>query len=200
VADFLVERGDDRNDLNVFASRRGNWEVMLRAAFHNRSVRNALAPDAPVAHTLHAPSGDVVPIWEAARRYRDAGDSVVIVAGERYGTGSSRDWAAKGQRLLGVRAVLAPSFERIHRSNLIGMGILPVRTAARLDLGPGDRIEIDAPVEKVRPRDSVAVHVVGAGGLRTAIAAWAAVETQFEIDLLRDGGVLPHILHARMAA
>jgi aconitate hydratase len=128
VADFLVERGDDRDDLNVFASRRGNWEVMLRAAFHNKSVANSLAPNAPVAHTLHVPSGKVMPIHEAARRYHDAGDSVVIVAGERYGTGSSRDWAAKGQRLLGARAVLAPSFERIHRSNLVGMGILPIRT------------------------------------------------------------------------
>ena len=127
VADFLVERGDDRNDLNVFASRRGNWEVMLRAAFHSKSLVNLLCPGVPVAHTVHAPSGDVLPIWEVAQRYRDEGEAVVLVAGERYGTGSSRDWAAKGQRLLGVRAVLAASFERIHRSNLIGMGILPLR-------------------------------------------------------------------------
>ncbi|HEY6135198.1 MAG TPA: aconitate hydratase AcnA, partial [Rubrivivax sp.] len=118
VADFLVERGDDRNDLNVFASRRGNWEVMVRAAFHNKTLRNLLAPNAPVAHTLHQPSGQIVPLWEAAQRYRAAGESVVLLAGERYGTGSSRDWAAKGQRLLGIRAVLANSFERIHRSNL----------------------------------------------------------------------------------
>ena len=127
VADFLAARGEDRRDLNVFASRRGNWEVMLRAAFHSRSLVNLYAPVAPVAHTLHAPSGQTLPLWEAAARYRDAGLPVVLVAGERYGTGSSRDWAAKGQRLLGIRAVLALSFERIHRSNLIGMGILPLR-------------------------------------------------------------------------
>jgi aconitate hydratase len=194
VADFLVERGDDRNDLNVFASRRGNWEVMLRAAFHNRSVRNALAPDAPVAHTLHVPSGEIVPIWQAAMRYHDAGDAVAIVAGERYGTGSSRDWAAKGQRLLGVRAVLASSFERIHRSNLIGMGILPVRVNDALKLQAGDRIEIDAPADSIYPRAKVPVSIVRADGTRVTVDATAAVETQFEVELLRDGGVLPHIL------
>jgi aconitate hydratase len=207
VADYLVERGDDRNDLNVFASRRGNWEVMLRAAFHNKSVRNALAPDAPVAHTLHAPSREVMPIWEAADRYAKEGDSVVIVAGERYGTGSSRDWAAKGQRLLGVRAVLASSFERIHRSNLIGMGILPLRLAkgvgpASLCLQPGDRIEVDASSEAVGPRATIPVTIIRKDGTHEAVAATAAVETRFEVELLRDGGVLPHILrsNARQAS
>jgi aconitate hydratase len=178
---------------------------MLRAAFHNRSVKNALAPEAPVAHTLHAPSGNVVPIWEAAERHRTASEPVVIVAGERYGTGSSRDWAAKGQRLLGARAVIAPSFERIHRSNLIGMGILPVRLAAgfgpkRLDLRPGDRIEVDATIANLRPRGPVPVTIVRANGERQAVPATAAVETQFEIELMRDGGVLPHILKSVTAA
>jgi aconitate hydratase len=199
VADYLVDRGDDRNDLNVFASRRGNWEVMLRAAFHNRSIVNALAPDAPVATTLHVPSGEIVPIWEAAERYREAGESVVLVAGHRYGTGSSRDWAAKGQRLLGIRAVIASSFERIHRSNLVGMGILPLRLPegwgpTQLALRPGDRIEVDAPLAKLRPRGKVAVTVIRANAGKETIEATAAVETQFEMDLLRDGGVLPHIL------
>jgi len=201
VADFLVERGDDRNDLNVFASRRGNWEVMLRAAFHNRSVKSSLAPDAPVAHTLHAPSGDMVPIWEAAERYRAAGDPVVLVAGERYGMGSSRDWAAKGQRLLGIRAVIASSFERIHRSNLIGMGILPVRLAGgwgpkRLQLGPGDRIEVDAAAHSLRPRGPIPITIVRSNGERRTVPAVAAVETQFEVAVLRDGGVISHILHS----
>ncbi|OTP66402.1 Aconitate hydratase [Caballeronia sordidicola] len=100
---------------------------MVRAAFYNKTLVNLLKADAPTANTLHVPTGDVLPIFEAANRYRADGDSVVLIAGERYGTGSSRDWAAKGQRLLGIRAVLAVSFERIHRSNLIGMGILPLR-------------------------------------------------------------------------
>jgi len=148
---------------------------------------------------VHAPSGDVIPIWEAAERYRAAGDSVVLVAGERYGTGSSRDWAAKGQRLLGVRAVLASSFERIHRSNLVGMGILPLRLPRGrgprdLALAVGDRIEIDAEAVNLAPRRAVTVTVIRRDGRRETFAATAAVETQFEVDLLRDGGVIPHIL------
>lgn len=200
VADFLVERGDDRNDLNVFASRRGNWEVMLRAAFYSKTLRNLLAPDAPVANTLHVPSGTVAPIFEVAQRYRDDGDAVVLVAGARYGTGSSRDWAAKGQRLLGIRCVLAVSFERIHRSNLIGMGILPLRLPAGVDpstlaIAPGDRIEIDARAELLQPRCAVTVHILRADGRVEALQATAAVETQLETALLKHGGVIPFILH-----
>ena len=199
VADFLVDRGDARDDLNVFASRRGNWEVMLRAAFHSRSLRNLLLPDAPVAHTVHAPSGDVQPLWEVAERYRQAGDPVVLVAGERYGTGSSRDWAAKGQRLLGIRAVLAQSFERIHRSNLVGMGILPLRLPAeaqpeRLHLAPGDRIEIDARAEQLAPRCRVPVRILRRDGSSQQFDAVAALETRLEVELLCDGGVIPAML------
>ncbi|KVR55006.1 aconitate hydratase [Burkholderia ubonensis] len=199
VADFLVARGDDRDDLNVFASRRGNWEVMVRAAFYNRTLVNRLRPGMPVAHTLHVPSGDVLPIFEAAQRYQQNGDAVVLVAGERYGTGSSRDWAAKGQRLLGIRAVLAVSFERIHRSNLIGMGILPMRLAPgvhpdTLDLQPGDKLEVDAAGDTLSPRCRVPVRVVRANGSVQPIQATAAVETQLECALLRSGGVIPLIL------
>ncbi|CAN5441747.1 aconitate hydratase AcnA [soil metagenome] len=204
VADFLVARGDDRNDLNVFASRRGNWEVMMRAAFHSKTLVNLLKPGMPVAHTLHVPSGDVQPIWDVAQRYRDAGDAVVLVAGERYGTGSSRDWAAKGQRLLGIRAVLAVSFERIHRSNLIGMGILPLRLPAgvgprSLDLKPGDRIEIAAEPSEISPRCDVSVRVVRRDGSSEGLIATAAVETQLEVELLRHGGVIPSILQRTIA-
>ncbi|MFS0757075.1 aconitate hydratase AcnA [Noviherbaspirillum sp. 1P10PC] len=204
VADFLVARGDDRNDLNVFASRRGNWEVMLRAAFYSKSLRNLLCPAAPVGHTLHVPSGAVAPIFEVAQRYRDAGDAVVLVAGERYGTGSSRDWAAKGQRLLGVRAVLALSFERIHRSNLIGMGILPLRLPAgmhpdALRLQPGDRLEINAQAGTLLPRCSVPVRLHRADGQVQAFAAQAAIETRLECALLENGGVIPTILRQAMS-
>ncbi|CAB3732873.1 Aconitate/2-methylaconitate hydratase [Achromobacter piechaudii] len=199
VADFLVARGDDRNDLNVFASRRGNWEVMMRAAFYSKSLVNRLCPDAPVGHTLHAPSGRVEPIWDAAAHYRQDGHSVVLVAGARFGTGSSRDWAAKGQRLLGIRAVLAVSFERIHRSNLIGMGILPLRlpdgvTPDTLALQSGDRIEIDAPSDTLSPRMPIAVRLLRASGAVDTLQATAAVETRLEVRLLRMGGVIPAIL------
>lgn len=204
VADFLVSKGEQRHDLNVFASRRGNWEVMLRAAFHNKALVNCLSPGLPLAHTLHVPSGDVMPIWEAAARYRAAGDAVVVLAGERYGMGSSRDWAAKGQRLLGIRAVLATSFERIHRSNLIGMGILPLVleegwSPDRIALQPGDRIEIDASTGAVVPRGQIKVCVQRAGGERLVLAARAAVETRMEVTLLEDGGVIPSILKQHLS-
>jgi aconitate hydratase len=204
VADFLVERGDDRNDLNVFASRRGNWEVMVRAAFYNKSLRNLLWEQSPVGQTLHVPSGTVAPIVDVAQRYRENGDAVVLLAGERYGTGSSRDWAAKGQRLLGIRAVLARSFERIHRSNLIGMGILPLRlppecAPERLRIAPGDRIEIDAPAAAIGPRARIAVRVHRAIGTVEAYEATAAVETRLEVELLRQGGVIPYILQKTIA-
>ena len=204
VADFLVARGDDRNDLNVFASRRGNWEVMMRAAFHSKTLFNQLAPKAPVAHTLHVPSGQIAPIWDVAQRYRDAGEPVVLVAGERYGTGSSRDWAAKGQRLLGIRGVLAASFERIHRSNLIGMGILPLQFApgdhpSTLNLQPGDRLEVLADPAALQPRCAVAVVIHRAEGSTQQLTATAAVETQLEVRLLKQGGVIPTILREQLA-
>ncbi|SDL17841.1 aconitase [Franzmannia pantelleriensis] len=199
VADFLVERGEQRHDLNVFASRRGNWEVMVRAAFHNKSLSNRLAPEAPVAHTRHLPSGEVISIVDAAERYRRAGDAVVVVAGERYGMGSSRDWAAKGQRLLGVRAVLAVSFERIHRSNLIGMGILPLTmpdgmNVETLAIGTGDRLEIEADASQLVPRGEIPVTVWRASGEAERFLAMAQVDTQAEIGLLKAGGVIPSIL------
>ncbi|WP_020201512.1 aconitate hydratase AcnA [Cupriavidus sp. WS] len=204
VADFLVSRGDDRDDLNVFASRRGNWEVMVRAAFYNKTLVNLLEPDAPAAHTVHAPSGTVLPVFEAAQRYAEEGDAVVLVAGERYGTGSSRDWAAKGQRLLGIRAVLACSFERIHRANLIGMGILPLRMPAgmhprTLAIRPGDRIHVGAPPERLAPRCAVPVRIVRGDGTVASFDATAAVETRLEVELLRHGGVIPAILRQTLA-
>ena len=176
---------------------------MLRAAFHNRSVVNLLRPELPVAHTVHAPSGAVLPLWEAAERYRAAGDALVIVAGERYGTGSSRDWAAKGQRLLGVLAVLAASFERIHRSNLIGMGIVPLRLPPgvrpqTLAIGPGDRIEIDLSAERLVPRATTAVRLLRRDGTSEQWTATVLVDTAYEIALLRAGGVLPAILRREM--
>ncbi|MGF9649387.1 aconitate hydratase AcnA [Pseudarthrobacter oxydans] len=199
VADFLVARGEDRADLNVFASRRGNWEVMVRGAFHNKSVRNLLHPQAPIAQTIHAPSGETMPIRNAAERYREEGESMVIVAGERYGMGSSRDWAAKTQRLLGVRAVIAASFERIHRSNLIGMGILPLVMPADmrdrlLKLEPGDRIRLDAGEERIHPRADLSAAIVRKDGTEEPFTATAAVETRLECELLAVGGVIPMIL------
>ena len=199
VADFLVERGEQRDDLNVFASRRGNWEVMVRGAFHNKSLHNYLAPDAPTAHTAHAPTGRIMPLWDAAQQYAAAGESVVVVAGDRYGMGSSRDWAAKAQRLLGVRAVLATGFERIHRSNLIGMGILPlIITPDAYEvlqaMDPGDQLHIDAEPDQIEPQAEISVHLHRRGGDATRMIAHAAIDTDLEVRLLRNGGVIPTIL------
>ncbi|HEY2037445.1 MAG TPA: aconitate hydratase AcnA, partial [Steroidobacteraceae bacterium] len=198
AADYLTARGEDPHDLNVFASRRGNWEVMLRGLFTNRSVRNLLGRDVPPGSTLHAGSGDVLPLWRAAERYAAEGTPLVIVAGERYGMGSSRDWAAKGVALLGVRAVLALGFERIHRSNLIGMGVVPLRLPAewppgRLALAPEDVIQIDAPVEQIKPRGQIRVCIERRSG-SIGFDATLAVETALEVELLVAGGILPLIL------
>ena len=204
IADYLVARGEDRDDLNVFASRRGNWEVMMRGAFYAKAVRNLLSPNLPIGQTLHVPSGDVQAIWEVADRYKRAGQAVVIVAGERYGMGSSRDWAAKGQRLLGVRAVLAVSFERIHRSNLIGMGIVPIRleqaTPQSLHIQAGDVFSIEVDANALAPRCALRVVLLRSSGEQQVLPAFADVETQLEVDLLRRGGVIPAILQQQVEA
>jgi aconitate hydratase len=196
TADFLVARGESRDDLNVFASRRGHWEVMVRAAFFSHTLRNHLHASLNVGQTVYLPTGEVMSIVDAANCYVASNQSVVIVAGERYGTGSSRDWAAKGPRLLGVRAVVAQSFERIHRTNLIGMGIAPVRihTALFNTLQTGEQLQINLSPERLRLRGAVDVRVQRTDGTTQVIEATLAVETQRELDLLRSGGVIPTIL------
>ena len=198
AADYLTARGEDPNDLNVFAARRGNWEVMVRGLFTNGNVRNLLGPGIPPGATIHAGSGDELPLWRAAERYAAQRTPLVIVAGERYGMGSSRDWAAKGVALLGVRAVLALSFERIHRSNLIGMGVVPLRlpaqwSPARLALSPRDVIGIDTSADLIKPRGKIPVRIEREGG-SIIFDATLAIETFFEVELLAAGGILPRIL------
>ena len=193
AAAYLIERGEDPGDLNVFSARRGNWEAMIRGLFTNRSVRNLLADAIPPGATIFAPTGETMALWRAAERYQAEGLSVVIVAGERYGMGSSRDWAAKGANLLGARAVLATGFERIHRSNLVNMGVLPLLLPAechpdRLALRPGDRITVDAPADTLVPRAIVPVTIERADGTRETLSAMAAVETRLEVQVLATGG------------
>ncbi len=203
AARYLVEHGEDRDDLNVYSARRANWEVMLRGLFTNPSARNLLADDIAAGQTIHIPSGEQLPIWKAAARYERDKTPVVIVAGEKYGMGSSRDWAAKGAHLLGVRAVLANSFERIHRSNLINMGVLPLQmpkdmTPTSLALAPGDQLAINAAAEYLAPGSRVSIVVFRKMGGTTRLTAHAAVETQSEIETLQCGGLLPRILRRYM--
>ncbi|MGY8682225.1 aconitate hydratase AcnA [Bradyrhizobium sp. UFLA05-153] len=204
AARYLVARGEDPHDLNVFASRRGNWEVMLRGLFTNKSVRNLLGPDLPPGQTILAGSGERLSLRLAAEHYEKQQRAIVIVAGERYGMGSSRDWAAKGVALLGARAVLALSFERIHRSNLIGMGILPLRLPPdrrpqTLDIRPDDRLEIDAHIGALKPRATIKVRLLRDGAEIVRFDAIAAVETNLECETLRVGGLLPLILRRHSA-
>ncbi|MBP2463664.1 MULTISPECIES: aconitate hydratase AcnA [unclassified Rhizobium] len=196
---YLIERGESPTDLNVHASRRGNWESMVRGLFTNRTVRNKLGDDLPPGSTIHWPSQRIIPLWSAAEQYVADNQPVVIVAGERYGMGSSRDWAAKGASLLGARAVLALTFERIHRSNLIGMGILPLRLPVgcgpdALKLAPGDLIEINAHADRIEPRCPITVTIRRNGGGEASFTAIAAIETGAEVDILKAGGILPLIL------
>jgi aconitate hydratase len=195
---WLVAHGADPADLNVYASRRGNWEVMVRGLFTNRTLKNLLGEGLAPGWTFD-PGGQPAPAWTAAQRYGALGAPLVIVAGERYGTGSSRDWAAKGVQLLGVRAVLARSFERIHRSNLVGMGVAPLRMPEgwrpeTLGLTAADHIEIDWDLDALAPRASVAIRILRADRTVLEGQATALVETQAEIALLRAGGMIPSIL------
>jgi aconitate hydratase len=201
---WLTERGENPEDLNVFSSRRGNWEVMLRGIFTNRSVRNLLAPGIAPGETVMTGTAEHLPLWRAAQLYKDAGEPVVIVAGERYGMGSSRDWAAKGAALLGVRAVLASSFERIHRSNLVNMGVLPLRLPGdrhpdRMDLAPGDRIEVAALEADIAPGASITVTLHRRNGDTDRFAALAEIETTLEIDTLKAGGMIALLLHRTLS-
>lgn len=205
AARWLIEHGADPADLNVFSSRRGNWEVMLRGLFTNKTVRNLLAHDIPPGSTIMDSDSAPVPLWQAAARYAEANQPVVIVAGERYGMGSSRDWAAKGASLLGARAVLASSFERIHRSNLVNMGILPLRLPGDrhpglMALHPEDRIEVDAPADHLTPRAAVPVAIHRRDGSVERFEVRAEVETALELSVLRAGGIIPMILQGRLSA
>ncbi|WP_085026365.1 aconitate hydratase AcnA [Ensifer aridi] len=196
----LVAKGDPENDLNVYAARRGNWEVMVRGLFDNRSAFNLLL-DGTASMTINPLTHQTGPLWETSQSLQSSRIPVVIVAGERYGAGSSRDWAAKGVAMLGVKAVFAQSFERIHRSNLIGMGILPILLSSEahpnaLRLATGDLLEFDAAT--IRPRMSLPITLLRADGTRLTIPGRLAVETALEVKTLECGGIIPLILGSHL--
>jgi aconitate hydratase len=202
AARYLIERGETPGDLNVFASRRGNWEAMVRGLYTNPSVENLLRAGLAPGRTIHAPSGEEMTLWDAAKRYAAEATPLVIVAGERYGTGSSRDWAAKGPALLGVRAVIASSFERIHRSNLINMAILPL-TVSRDDavalrcLSPDALLRFPARMP-LEPGALLRLRVEDRGHVRELMVLLAA-DTWAECEILANGGMLPALLQRSAA-
>jgi aconitate hydratase len=196
---YLIEQGEAADALGVYAARRGNWEVMRRGIFINPALVNLLDDTIMPGTGLFPPTGAIMPLWECAAAMQAAGLPAVVFAGERYGMGSSRDWAAKGQHLLGVRAVLATSFERIHRANLIGMGIIPLRLAAadhptRLGLSVEDRVEISIDLTVLRPDEEITVSILRNGQVRNRMTVTVEIKTASEIAQIRAGGIMSLIL------
>jgi aconitate hydratase len=195
---WLVERQVPRNEFNSYGARRGNHDVMMRGTFANIRIRNKMLTGIEGGFTRHIPSGEQLPIYDAAMRYKDEGTPLVILAGKEYGTGSSRDWAAKGTMLLGVRAVIAESFERIHRSNLVGMGVLPLQfaegqTAASLGLDGTETFAISG-VAGIKPRQDVEVTVTEHDGSTRTVVARCRIDTYNELEYFHAGGILPYVL------
>ena len=200
---YLLEHGVSRAEFNSYGARRGNHEVMMRGTFANIRIRNRMLDNVEGGFTRYAPTGETMPIYDAAMAYKHDGTPLVILAGKEYGTGSSRDWAAKGTILLGVRAVIAESFERIHRSNLVGMGVLPLQfqegeNAASHGL-TGDESFTITGVADIQPRQDVEVQVTRADGSTTTITARCRIDTYNELEYFRSGGILHYVLR-RLAA
>ncbi|HKJ92511.1 MAG TPA: aconitate hydratase AcnA, partial [Longimicrobiales bacterium] len=197
---YLMERGVQPKDFNSYGSRRGNHEVMMRGTFANIRLRNQLAPGTEGGFTRHLPDGEQTSIYDAAMKYRDEGVPLLVIAGKEYGTGSSRDWAAKGPALLGVRAALAETYERIHRSNLVGMGVLPLQfhdgeNADSLGLTGEETFDISGLADAFAaptPRE-VAVHATGPAGTKE-FRALVRLDTPQEMEYYRHGGILQYVL------
>jgi aconitate hydratase len=196
---YLIEQGVEPRDFNSYGARRGNDRVMLRGTFANIRIRNAMVPGVEGGYTRHLPSGNQMTIYDAAMRYQQDQVPLIILAGSEYGTGSSRDWAAKGTMLLGVKAVIASSFERIHRSNLVGMGVLPLQladgeTAASLGLTGEETFDILGIAEGPQPRGQLEVLATAPGGEQRRFSVRVRIDTPVELEYYRQGGILPTVL------
>lgn len=201
---YLQEKGVNIEDFNSYGSRRGNHEVMVRGTFANVRIKNQMVPGVEGGVTIHQPSGERLSIYDAAMRYQSEGVPLVVIAGQEYGTGSSRDWAAKGTRLLGVKAVVAQSFERIHRSNLVGMGVLPCQfpegtNAASLGLNGTETFDVTGLESGVKPGQDVTLVVHRANGESENMTLTLRIDTPIEIDYYQHGGILPYVLRQLLA-
>ena len=203
---YLQQHGVDVVDFNSYGSRRGNHEVMMRGTFANIRIKNEMVPGVEGGYTRHIPSGEQLSIYDAAMRYQGEGTPLVVFAGKEYGTGSSRDWAAKGTRLLGVKAVVAESFERIHRSNLIGMGVLPLQFKdgdSRKSLGLSGEETVDirlAAGSAIKPRQDIVLTITGADGKRREVTVMSRLDTDNEIAYFKSGGILQYVLNNLVAS
>jgi len=196
---YLLENGVDRNDFNSYGSRRGNHQLMMRGTFANIRIRNEMTPQVEGGVTRYMPAGEQMSIYQAAMKYQQEGTPLVVVAGKEYGTGSSRDWAAKGTRLLGVRAVIAESFERIHRSNLIGMGVLPLQfidgfDRKRLNLSGTESITISGMQGGLNPGQRLDLTVRDANGSELSVEVLCRIDTRDEVAYYQAGGILQYVL------
>jgi len=196
---YLIAHGVDPRDFNSYGARRGNHEVMMRGTFANVRLRNALAPGTEGGWTTFQPDGELLTIYDAAMKYKEAGVPLLVIAGKEYGSGSSRDWAAKGTLLLGVKTVIAESFERIHRSNLVNMGVLPLQfvpgaTADSLGLTGREQYELSGIAQTLVPGGTVTVRATGDDGRVNQFQTVARVDTPEELVAFRHGGILPYVL------
>jgi aconitate hydratase len=201
---FLVASGVEKKDFNSYGARRGNDRVMVRGTFANIRLKNLMVPGVEGGVTVHVPSGERMDVFDAAERYRQEGTPLVVIAGKEYGSGSSRDWAAKGPLLLGVRAVIAESYERIHRSNLVGMGILPLQwkageTADSHGLDGREAFTIRGLAATAKPRQEVTVELTKADGSRASLVLTARLDTPVEVNYFRNGGILQTVLRKMLA-
>jgi aconitate hydratase len=206
---YLLAQGVQKADFNSYGSRRGNHEVMMRGTFANVRIKNLMLPALADGGreeggmTLFQPGGERMAIYDAAMRYMAAGTPTVILAGEEYGTGSSRDWAAKGTQLLGIKAVVARSFERIHRSNLIGMGVLPLQFPSGVSwqsLGlVGDEVVDVVLSDEIRPQSQALLRITAADGSRRELDVTLRIDTPIEVDYYHHGGILPYVLRQLLA-
>ena len=198
AAKYLLENGVDYLDFNSFGSRRGNHEVMMRGTFANIRIKNHLVPGIEGGVTRYFPTDETMAIYDASMKYQEDGTSLVVLAGKDYGMGSSRDWAAKGTLLLGVKAVIAESYERIHRSNLIGMGVLPLQylkgdTAASLGLDGTESFSI-AVSNDVKALSTIRVTATKSDGSAVIFDADCRLDTPVEVEYYRNGGILHYVL------
>jgi aconitate hydratase len=202
---YLIEKGVDPQDFNSYGSRRGNDRVMTRGTFANVRIKNLMVPGVEGGVTIHRPSGEQMPIFDAAMRYAEENTPLIVIAGLEYGTGSSRDWAAKGTRLLGVRAVVAESFERIHRSNLVGMGVLPLQfeegtNAQSLTLNGTETFDVVGIEGVLRPRQTATLRIRRSGGTTDEVQVTVRIDTPIEVDYYEHGGILPFVLRQLMGS
>ena len=201
---YLVGHGVPYEEFNSYGSRRGNDRVMVRGTFANVRIKNLMLGGEEGGYTRHQPTGERMSIYEAAAKYLTAETPLIVLAGQEYGTGSSRDWAAKGTKLLGVKVVVAQSFERIHRSNLVGMGVLPLQfkegmNAQTLKLDGSEIYDVVGLTGDLKPQQDLTLRITRKGGAVESIAVRCRIDTPIEVDYYQHGGILPYVLREIVA-